>query len=437
MFLDEVTISLRAGKGGDGCISFLRQKYRPNGGPNGGHGGNGGNIILRAEPNKNTLYHFKHVKQFKAENGEPGGGQDCAGRYGQDLVLDVPVGTLVLDEEGNQLADLSEPGQQFLAAAGGMGGKGNANFTSSIRQAPRFAELGEPGEEKKIHLELKLVADVGIIGLPSVGKSTLISVISAARPKIAEYPFTTLVPNLGVVSHRDETFVVTDLPGLIKGASKGKGLGHQFLKHAERVRCFIHLVRADSESPATDYRTIRAELKKYSPELAEKPEIVALSCVDRLEAKELAKVKTKLEKAIAAVAAKAGQQPSPIHLLSAPLHEGLTPVLDATLQTVQKAKAAEAAAAEPAKELPVFRPHLAEKSKRWSYKKSKGIFIIDGPRLNQIVVMSDLSNPEAMARVQDVLNKFGISRELNRAGAKAGAKLEIAGKRLEWWGRDS
>ncbi len=412
---------MRAGKGGHGCVSFLRLKYMPKGGPDGGHGGHGGNILLRADPNKNTLYHFASRKIFEAGKGKQGEGRDKAGLAGDDRILDVPVGTLVFDEAGKQIADLSTPGQIWLGARGGLGGKGNSNFATSTRQIPRFAELGEPGEERKVRLELKLVADVGIIGLPSVGKSTLISVISAARPKIAEYHFTTITPNLGVTSHRGESFVVTDLPGLIKGASRGKGLGHQFLKHTERVRFFLHLVAADSPSVVTDYRTIRAELNKYNPELTKKPEIIVLSKSDLLQPAELEKIKTKLEKVSKAK----------VLTVSAPIHDGLTAVLDSTLQTLKKTRPKTEI---KSKELPVFRPHLEQKSRSFSAKrKNKKLYLVDGPRLNQIVIMSDLNNGEAVARVQDVLNKFGVARELRRLGAESGATIEIAGKRLEWW----
>ncbi len=421
MFLDEVKITVRAGKGGHGCVSFLRLKYMPKGGPDGGHGGHGGNVLLHADPNKNTLYHFASRKLFEAPKGKQGAGRDMAGLAGADLTLDVPVGTLVFEGD-KQIADLSEPNQVYLAARGGLGGKGNSNFATSTRQIPKFAELGEPGEERQIHLELKLVADVGIIGLPSVGKSTLISVISAARPKIAEYHFTTITPNLGVASHRGESFVVTDLPGLIKGASSGKGLGHQFLKHTERVRFFLHLVAADSPSLITDYRTIRDELRKYNPKLAEKPEIIVLSKSDLLQPTELAKVKAKLEKASKAK----------VLTLSAPIHDGLTAVLDTTLQTLKKVQPK---VETESKEIPVFQPHLEQKSRSFTVKRqNKKLYIVAGPRLNQIVVMSDLANDQAVARVQDVLNKFGVARELRRLGAESGATLEIAGKRLEWWG---
>lgn len=417
MFLDEVEISIRAGKGGAGAISFHREKFVVKGGPDGGHGGNGGNVLIRATANRNTLHHFRGVKLFAAENGKYGEGLLKAGKSGADAILEVPVGTLVL-ENGKLVADLISDGQTFLAARGGLGGKGNSNFTSSTRQTPRFAELGEPGESKNLKLELKLLADIGIIGLPSVGKSTLISVISRARPKIASYHFTTLTPNLGVVEHHDENFVVSDMPGLIRGASHGKGLGHQFLRHAERVRFFWHLVDATSKSPLTDFRTIREELRKFNPTLAEKPEILVFSKSDLVDQKVLEKLRAKFDRES--------------FVISAPTHFGIEELLNFSLQILAKTKSSEP---KIENEIPVFRPHLETKSKSFFVeKKNKKLFVIDGPRLNQIVVMSDLANPEALARVQDVLKKFGANRELSRAGAEAGATIEIAGKRFEWWG---
>jgi len=421
MFLDEVAITVAAGSGGNGCTSMRREAHVPLGGPDGGNGGSGGNVLLRANPNKNTLHHFVGRKLFRADRGQHGSGQLKAGKGGEDLILEVPIGTLIF-ENGEQIADLTAPGSTYLAARGGLGGKGNAGFKSPIRQTPRFAELGEPGEEHAVKLELKLVADVGIIGLPSVGKSTMISCISASRPKIAAYHFTTLTPNLGVVSHRGESFVATDLPGLIKGASSGKGLGHRFLRHAERVRCFLHIVGGDSASPVTDYRTIRDELRKWNPNMLKKPEILALSKADLLQPDEREKIADKLEKA-------AGVRPL---LLSAPIHEGLTETLDQLLQVIQSTAVD---IEEVSTKIPVYRPHLDEKSRACTVKrKNKTHYIADGPRLNQIVIMTELNNYEALARVQDIMKKFGVDRQLIRLGAEPGATIEIAGKTFEWWG---
>lgn len=442
MFLDEADITLKAGRGGDGAISFRRVKYVPEGGPDGGDGGAGGSLYLRADPNLNTLYHFSSQKHFEAKRGQPGGGQDCAGHAGADTTLSVPVGTTVY-VAGQKIADLDTPGSTFLVCRGGIGGKGNAGFKSSTRQAPRFAELGEPGEEKIVHLELKLVADVGIIGLPSAGKSTLISVISAAKPKIADYPFTTLVPNLGVVSHRGETFVVTDLPGLIKGAHKGKGLGHQFLRHAERVRFFIHLVDINSPTLVTDYRTIRDELRKYDPLLAEKPEVIVLSKIDLLSEKEVATAIKKLSATVQKRATKDSKaEVAKILAISAPTHAGLTELLDQVILELRGFRESLPLLNTYLSPTPVapeaittYRPHLIQKSNDFTLKrKNKEYYIADGPRLNQIAVMTDFHNPEAMNRLHDVLDKFGVVRELVKLGARPGVTVEIADKTFEWIG---
>ncbi len=285
MFVDRVVIEVSSGKGGDGCISFRREKYVPKGGPDGGDGGRGGDVVLRARRDMDTLYKYRFVHSFKAENGRPGMGKKMTGRDGEDLVLDVPCGTVVRDADtGELIADLKEEGQEVVVARGGKGGRGNARFATSTRQTPRIAEDGEPGQTRRLLLELKLIADVGIIGLPNAGKSTLISRLSAARPKIADYPFTTLVPSLGVVDlGGGRTMVLADIPGLIEGAHAGAGLGHEFLRHVERTRVLLHLVEVrplDGSDPVDNYFRIRRELELYSAELMGRPEIVALNKCD-------------------------------------------------------------------------------------------------------------------------------------------------------------
>src|SRR5438067_8540365 len=285
MFLDEATIRARAGSGGSGAVSFRHEKHVPRGGPDGGDGGRGGSVILVAEPGLTTLVDFRHHRDFRAGRGGDGSGNQRAGKNGEDVEVPVPVGTTVTDAEtGEQVADLVHPGQRANLARGGRGGRGNMHFATSVQQTPRFAEKGEPGEERLLRLDLKLLADVGLIGFPNVGKSTLISRISAAKPKIADYPFTTLVPNLGVVSvDTGRSFVVADIPGLIEGAHQGAGLGHQFLRHVERTRLLVHLLDVSGTTgrdPWEDYRIIRAELAAYSSRLAELPELVALNKTD-------------------------------------------------------------------------------------------------------------------------------------------------------------
>jgi len=284
-FVDEVTIRVQAGKGGNGCVSFRREKYVPKGGPDGGDGGRGGDVILEASERKHTLLDFRYRHIFKAGSGRHGEGQNRHGRSGEDLVLEVPVGTIVkVPETGEVLADLLQRGDRFIAAQGARGGRGNARFVSSTRQVPRFAQDGQDGEERELLLELKLIADVGLVGLPNAGKSTLITAISAARPKIADYPFTTLVPNLGVVQYEDAPpFVVADIPGLIEGAHKGAGLGTRFLRHIERTRILVHLVDA-AGLPAEDflepYLRIEKELESYSETMAGKDRVIVLNKID-------------------------------------------------------------------------------------------------------------------------------------------------------------
>jgi GTP-binding protein len=290
MFVDEVDINVTAGDGGNGCLSFRREKYVPRGGPDGGDGGHGGSVYVTAIATKNTLIDFRYHPDFKARRGQHGQGSNRTGQTSDDLHIPVPVGTLVFESDGGQrrlIADLAEEGQRVLVARGGRGGRGNAQFVSSTNRAPRRTEPGEKGEEKQLHLELKLLADVGLIGFPNAGKSTLISRISAARPKIANYPFTTLAPNLGVVSlSGDRSFVVADVPGLIKGAHEGHGLGHQFLRQIERTKVLVQLVDVSSASgrdPVEDFDTIRDELRRFDERVAAKPEIVVATKIDALD----------------------------------------------------------------------------------------------------------------------------------------------------------
>jgi GTP-binding protein len=296
-FIDECVIDVRAGNGGNGVARFRREPNVPRGGPSGGDGGNGGSVILVADEQLSTLLDLRYQKSYKAENGEPGAGRDKYGRAGNDTIVRVPVGTVVSqvdpgdpDDEGQLLVDLSEPGQRFVAAQGGSGGRGNIHFATSTYQAPTNAEPGGPGETRSLRLTLKLLADAGLLGYPNVGKSTFISAVSRARPKIADYPFTTLVPNLGVVSlPGGRSFVLADIPGLIEGASEGHGLGHRFLRHVERTGALIHLVELSHDperNPWKDYEVINRELRQYSPELAERPQVVALSKCDITETRE-------------------------------------------------------------------------------------------------------------------------------------------------------
>ena len=326
-FVDEVQIRVKAGDGGDGAVAWRREKFIPRGGPAGGDGGKGGDVVLAVDPQLSTLLDYRYVREHKARSGENGGGSDMNGRDGADLVLRIPPGTVVKDAKtGETLVDLAGPEDRVVIAKGGRGGLGNMNFATSTNQAPRHAEDGTPGEEKDLVLELKLLADVGIIGYPNAGKSTLIARISRARPKIADYPFTTLTPNLGVVSWRGErSFVVADIPGLIEGAHSGAGLGHQFLRHVERCRVLVHLVEGANPEPGRapkhDLDAIDEELALYSPELARKPQIIAVTKIDVPEARaggeKLAKLLARRKK------------PVKVHLISAVTGEGVDGLVDA------------------------------------------------------------------------------------------------------------
>lgn len=313
MFVDRVTIYVKGGDGGNGCLSFRREKYAPRGGPNGGDGGHGGNVVIVADPSHSNLAHLSFQRHWKADRGDHGSGADCHGKTAKDLVIPVPVGTIVRDRDrGHVIKDLREPGEKVYIAKGGKGGFGNAHFKSSTNRAPRQFEKGFPGEERWISLEMKVIADVGLVGLPNAGKSTLLSRISHAHPEIADYPFTTKYPNLGTVhAGREDSFVVADIPGLIEGAHAGHGLGHEFLRHVERTRLLVHLVACenpDNTDPWDNYHTIREELRLYSPLLAERPEIVVLTKMDLTGADEIqAEFEKRLGREVMAISAVTGR----------------------------------------------------------------------------------------------------------------------------------
>jgi GTP-binding protein len=291
-FVDIAAVYIKAGDGGNGHVSFRKEKFVPKGGPDGGNGGKGGNVVLKVDLQMNTLLDFKYKRQFIAENGQHGGKSRKTGRDGKDLFLFLPIGTVVKDIEGNIIADLNEVEQEFILGRGGNGGYGNSMFATATNQAPRFANPGQIGPEMEVIFELKLLADIGLVGLPNSGKSTLISVISSAKPKIADYPFTTLVPNLGIVSiDVGKSFTVADIPGLIEGAASGKGLGTQFLRHVERCKTLVFLVSAESETPEKDYKTLKKELEKYNPDMAYKKRIICISKIDILDEESINKFK--------------------------------------------------------------------------------------------------------------------------------------------------
>ncbi len=429
MFLDEATISVKGGHGGKGCVAFRREKYIPYGGPNGGDGARGGDVYVVADANTDTLSDYASRKKFEAPKGGMGLGKQCNGRDGEDLTLRVPPGTvvsaIVTERDGTvhqvQLGDLMTPGDTLLVAKGGRGGYGNAHFKSSTRQAPDFAELGEPGEEVTLRFDLKLVADIGIIGYPSVGKSTLISVISAARPKIAAYHFTTLVPNLGVVSVDDRQFVVCDIPGLIEGASEGKGLGIEFLRHIERCGALLHVLdigralregeEPDAQQLIDDYRMIRKELTAYSPALAEKRELVLLNKSD-LVGHDTAKLEKALKKAKIKVfmSVSCATKTGIVEMKNALLH--------AAFEEREKRQPLDAAgeAAAGAAPIPVLRPHL-KSEKMGTYRIERledDTIVIVGKRIEQFTVMTNFQSEGAVRRFRDVLDRIGLLKALQK-----------------------
>jgi GTP-binding protein len=408
MFIDEVRIWVAAGKGGDGVVSFRREKYLPRGGPDGGNGGRGGHVYLRVDPGLSTLYDLRYKKRFKAEAGGNGGGNNRTGKSGCDLVIRVPPGTMVfLDEPGNErlICDLTGEVEEFLVARGGRGGRGNAAFAGPTYQAPRFAEKGEPGEEKALRLELKLLADVGLVGYPNAGKSTFLSVISAARPKIADYPFTTLSPVLGVVSIGGEGFVVADLPGLIEEAHKGAGLGHRFLRHSERTRLLLHLVdlAVEGEDPLARWEMINRELAAYSSELADKPQIVVGTKIELPRARENwpAFQQAITEKGYEAYA------------VSAVTGEGVKELLYRTAARLKELPP-------PKAEVPVYIEPLAGDGEFQVIKEDTGVFRLEGEQLLKRIARYDLNQDEALYRLQKYLRRRGVEEALKKAGVKDG-----------------
>lgn len=438
MFCDLTQITVKAGDGGNGCIATHREKYVAKGGPNGGDGGKGGSVLIKGNENINTLIELHTKRFFYAENGEQGKGSQCHGKDGEDLILEVPVGTLIKNQEtGEIIADITAHNEVIEILQGGRGGYGNEHFKSSTRQCPMFAELGEPGESLSIELELQLVADVGIIGLPSAGKSTFISVISAARPKIAEYHFTTLVPNLGVVRmSNSRSFVACDVPGLIEGASEGKGLGDEFLRHITRSSIVLHLVDISLENPIENYKTIRKELEQYSHELATKTEIIAFSKCD-IAGNDEELLKMMQEEFFK----ETGLKP---YLLSSANQEGVNEILEVLWHALEEKKKNEKKTQQKEEqheeERVIFRPHVDNiDPKHWTIEpeiqKGDGFgtprregFRIKGKRFEQIVVMTNFDNKEAVMRVRDVMFKMGIQKELSRLGAIEGTPLFVKDK---------
>ena len=414
-FIDRVTLYASAGKGGDGCVSVKREKFKPLGGPDGGNGGRGGDIILIVDPSVTTLLDFHHSPHRKATSGSQGYGDRKDGTYGEDLILPVPNGTVVFDAKGNQLADLIGTGTTFLAAQGGHGGLGNLALSSSKRRAPGFALLGEPGEERTLYLELKSVADIALVGYPSAGKSSLIAAISAARPKIADYPFTTLVPNLGVVQAGETRFTVADVPGLIPGASQGKGLGLEFLRHVERCVALVHVLDCGTletdRDPVKDLEIIEAELALYGG-LEDRVRIVALNKIDLPDGKAMAEM-------VAQTLRDKGYEVYPV---SAASREGLQELLYAMARLVQKERAA--AATEERTRI-ILRPTAVDDSGYTVQANADGSFSVRGQKVVRWVRQTNFKNAEAIGYLADRLAQLGVEKELFKKGAVAGSEVRI------------
>lgn len=435
MFVDQAQITVFAGRGGDGCVHFRKEKYIPKGGPDGGNGGPGGDVIFRVKRALHTLYDFRHQKIFRAGNGRPGDKKNMTGKSGEDLVIEVPEGTIIRDKNtGNIVGDLIEEGAEILVAKGGKGGKGNAGFVNSVRQAPSFAEKGDDGETLALDLELKLVADVALVGYPSVGKSTFIASVSNAKPKIAEYHFTTLVPNLGVAETEEGSLVLVDVPGLIEGASDGKGLGIQFLKHIERAKYVLHLIDINSDTPLKDFSIVRGELQKFSKNLAEKPFIPVFTKIDAIDQEFVDFLTDEFE-------AEYGTRPFAVSAVSHKNIIDLLHFLQREIDLIRKKEEQEneeiiaTTESEDSEDgFVTFTPNQKADPRQVEIEKVENWYTLKNERLEQMVRQTDTTNPEAMERIYDVLKKWGMIRKLERFGVSPGDQLMIGGHFWEFRG---
>lgn len=431
MFADTAEVFVIAGNGGNGCVSFRHEKYVDKGGPDGGDGGRGGDVIFVADNNVNTLADFRFKPELKAGDGEPGGKRKKHGANGKHRLVKVPVGTVIYRDD-EIVAELIEVGQRAIVARGGAGGFGNSHFKSSTRQAPRVAEIGEKGDKYTAQLELKMVADVGLVGFPNAGKSTFLSVVSNARPEIADYAFTTLRPNLGVADIDGQSILIADIPGLIEGASEGRGLGDAFLRHVERTSVILHMIDSLSDDVAGDYQKIRRELAAYSVDLAAKPELVALTKSDTVDDE----IIDMQRQALAEVT------DSPILAISSSAHRGTTDLLRQLLAVVEadrnrRAEAEAAELAEAGDDLPVI-GLTAEQADSgwWVSKQDDGSYLVTGTKIERFARRTDFDNEFGINRLRDILRKLGIAGELVKQGAAGESVIEIAGRRftlLEQW----
>ena len=423
MFTDYVKIIVKSGDGGDGAISFRREKYVAAGGPDGGDGGKGGDVYFTVDPDANTLIDFRYKKKFKAENGKNGEGARRYGRGGEDLYIKVPLGTIIKDAEtGAVLADLCEQGQTELVFPGGRGGKGNSHFATSTRQAPHFSQGGEKGIEKEIILELKLLADVGLIGFPNVGKSTFLSTVTSATPKIADYHFTTLEPNLGVVkSEYGDSFVIADIPGIIEGASEGTGLGLQFLRHIERTRLLLHVIDVsgiEGRNPVEDFNIINNELKSYSEKLSTRTQIIVASKADLIQDEEQFNELAKL----------ADEKNMKLFKISSVTGEGVKELLDYVSKTLKTLPKEDLIEIDEMKKV-----YTLEEKDEFTIKRQDGIWVVEGPGVERIMRRVNLEDNESMHYFHKSLDRLGVNQALKKAGVKDGDTVSIDGWELEWY----
>ena len=423
MFIDIAKITLKAGKGGDGAVAFRREKYEPAGGPFGGDGGDGGSIILLADEGIRTLMDFRYRRSYKAENGENGRTKRQFGKDGNDLILRLPVGTLVKDAKTNKvIVDMREHNQEFVIAKGGKGGRGNAKFATATRQAPRFAEPGSKGEELEVIFELKLLADIGLVGFPNVGKSTILSILSEAKPKIANYHFTTLKPNLGVVKVAEEqSFVIADIPGLIEGAHEGVGLGHDFLRHIERTRILVHILDAsgiEGRNPIEDFYKINEELIKYNPKLSEKPQIIVANKMDLSQAEEwLVKIKEEFE-----------PKGYEVYSISAATKDGINKLkygMWKVLSTMKK----EYETFDEQMDLTIDEPITED----FTVKKENGKYIVEGPFIESLVYSTNFDDHDSLRYFQNAIREKGIVEELKNLGIEENDTVFILEYEFEYF----
>jgi len=425
MFTDYTKIIIKSGDGGNGAATFRREKYVAAGGPDGGDGGNGGSVYFQVDKDKNTLIDFRYNKKFKAKNGENGSGGHCNGKYGENLYIKVPIGTVIKDAKtGKVVADLSEPEQVELVLKGGRGGRGNSHFKTATRQAPRFSEDGEKGEEKEIILELKLLADVGLLGYPNVGKSTFLSMVTDAKPKIANYHFTTIIPNLGVVKTKDGNgFVIADIPGIIEGASEGVGLGIQFLRHVERTRLLLHFLDISGQegrNPVEDFYTINEELKKYSEKLSTRKQIIVANKVDIIDEKSSEELKQ--------VEELAKKENLELYKISAVTKQGVEELIKHVyeiLKTLPKEDLIEI------DEKVVYT--LEDEKEQWNIKEEDGVFIVTGKAVQRLMGRINIEDNESMYYLQKCLKNMGIEDKLKEMGVCEGDTVILDDWELEWY----